>query len=70
MCIRDSGLPTELQEKIEELIDGKGLIRDGKRIKWPHVRAAMYDVESYPHAKNLFGPETHKKFLEAVKKLQ
>ncbi len=43
---------------------------DGQRIKWPHVRAALYDVESYPYAKNLFGPETHKKFLEAARKLQ
>jgi hypothetical protein len=58
------GMPLDLQDKIQELIDGIGLSREGKRIKWTTVRAALEDVKKFPHAKQLFGAQkTWKEFV-------
>ncbi|HXZ02755.1 MAG TPA: UvrD-helicase domain-containing protein [Stellaceae bacterium] len=50
------GLSTEALGKIDELIDGRGLSRDGRRVKWPTMRDAAGDLETSPPARRLFGP--------------
>ena len=49
------GLSTEALVKIDELVDGRGLSRDGRRIKWATMREAAIDLENSPLAKRLFG---------------
>jgi hypothetical protein len=61
------GMTIELQEKIDDLIDGIGLDRDGRRIRWVNVRAALTDVQIHPHVKQLFGAQkTWKDFVDSV----
>jgi superfamily I DNA/RNA helicase len=50
------GLSTEALAKIDELVDGRGLSRDSRRIKWATMREAAIDLENSPLARRLFGP--------------
>jgi superfamily I DNA/RNA helicase len=61
------GMSLELQDKIDQLIDGTGLRRDGKRFKWASIGRALDDVKKHPYAKNLFGGQkTWKEFVSKV----
>lgn len=51
------GLSQEAQNKIEELVDGRGLISNGRRIRWQTMGALRNDLELAPYARNLFGPK-------------
>jgi len=53
----------ELQEKIFSLVDGRGLSRQGQRVKWRTIGDALNDVREHPRAKQMFGIELHKEFL-------
>jgi hypothetical protein len=50
------GLSTEALNKIDDLVDGRGLSRDGRRVKWPTMRDVANDLETSPLARRLFGP--------------
>jgi hypothetical protein len=50
------GLSTEALNKINELVDGRGLSRDGRRVKWATMRDAAADLARFPLARQLFGP--------------
>ena len=55
-CLLDLALVTpETLVKIDELLDGRGLSRDGRRIKWATMREATIDLENSPLARRLFG---------------
>lgn len=59
------GLSVQLQDKIEELINGDAVSRDGQRVRWRNIRSAYSDVLSHPTAKNIFGPTSWRKFVAA-----
>lgn len=63
------GLSLELQNKIFELIDGKGAIRAGSPVRWKNMKLAYKDVEMRTVPKQLFGPKTYKEFLGKVEEL-
>jgi hypothetical protein len=50
------GLSTEALAKIDEVVDGRGLSRDGRRIKWATMRDALEDLEKSATARQIFGP--------------
>jgi hypothetical protein len=64
------GLPTEALQKIDELVDGRGLSRDGRRIKWQTMRDAANDLETTPSARGLFGPGVRAELRNRVLALQ
>ena len=64
------GLSIDLQDKIDELVDGLGRTRDGQgSVAWRSIKAAYDDVVSKPLPKQLFGPKTHKDFIDLVKNI-
>jgi len=63
------GLSLELQDKIDELIDGRGRSRNGQSVAWPTMKAAYNDVLNKPQPKQLFGPTTHKEFIKVVERM-
>lgn len=48
------GFDTELQDKFAELIDGSGLIRNGKRIKWKNIGALLDDYDRHSGSDKVF----------------
>jgi superfamily I DNA/RNA helicase len=52
------GLSHEAQEKLRDLVDGRGLTRDRERIKWRTVRDLKMDLENSPKARGVIGPKT------------
>lgn len=52
------GLSHEAQEKLRDLVDGRGLTRNRERIKWRSVGDLKGDLEASPHARGVFGPKT------------
>lgn len=60
------GLSLELQEKIDELVDGIGRSRDGQAVAWRNIRSAYEDVLNRPRPKQLFGLKTYKDFIEKI----
>ena len=60
------GLSLELQDKIDQLVDGRGRSRNGQVIAWPTIKAAYNDVFNKPQPKQLFGSKTHKEFIEKI----
>lgn len=64
------GLPLTLVEKIRTLIDGKGVIRNGNRVKWRSLKTAAKDIESSPASRQAFGPANVERFRELISKLE
>lgn len=52
------GLSHEAQEKLRDLVDGRGLTRNRERLKWRTVGDLKKDLVSSPRARGLFGPKT------------
>lgn len=52
------GLTHEAQEKLRDLVDGRGLVRNRERVKWRSVGELKVDLESSPLARGIFGPKT------------
>jgi hypothetical protein len=52
------GLEVELQEKLEEFVDGRGMLqaRTQRRIKWKNIGALMDDLESGGGSGSVLGP--------------
>jgi AAA domain/UvrD-like helicase C-terminal domain len=52
------GLEVELQERLEEIVDGRGLIQAGtqRRVKWKNVGALIDDLESRGNSRSTLGP--------------
>lgn len=61
------GLSLELQEKLDELVNGVNLTRGDKQLSWLNIRSALADVKKHPYAKQAFGLERWKEFVERVK---
>lgn len=49
------GLSTDALQKIDELVDGVGLVRGGHRVKWETMLDAYDDLENQPVARQQFG---------------
>ena len=64
------GLPKDLIDKIETLVDGIGRSNKKHNTRWRTMGAAYADVRTTPSAKTLFGPKTHRDFLDFYEKLQ
>jgi len=52
------GLSHEAQEKLRDLVDGRGLTRNRERVKWRSVSDLKRDLGSSPRARSIFGPKT------------
>jgi hypothetical protein len=63
------GVSLEALEKIDELVDGKGLISGGQRVKWRTIGDMMTDINASPHARRLFGPKTSAEIIDAMARL-
>jgi hypothetical protein len=63
------GCSLELLKKIPELVDGQGLRRNGKRVKWATLGDAYGDVSSEPSARKAWGPVLHKEFSSMVESI-
>jgi hypothetical protein len=52
------GLEVELQEKLEELVDGRGMLqaRTQRRIKWKNIGALIDDLDSGGGGGSVLGP--------------
>jgi hypothetical protein len=52
------GLDVELQKRLEELVDGQGLVQAGtqRRLKWKNIGALIDDLESGGGSGAVFGP--------------
>ena len=52
------GLGVELQERLEEIVDGRGLTQAGTetRVKWKNIAALFYDLESHGNSRSVLGP--------------
>jgi UvrD-like helicase C-terminal domain len=52
------GLEVELQEKLEEIVDGRGLTQAGtqRRVKWKNIGALIDDLESRGNSRLVLGP--------------
>jgi superfamily I DNA/RNA helicase len=48
------GFDVELQARIEDLIDGSGLRRDGKRIKWKNIGVLLDDYDRFSGTQRVF----------------
>jgi hypothetical protein len=69
-CRHAIGLSLELQDKIDELIDGRGRSRaDGQAVAWPTIKAAFDDVVNKPVPKQLFGLKTYKEFVKRIEEM-
>jgi UvrD-like helicase family protein len=69
-CSDAVGLPSLLIDKLRNLIDGKGLIRAGARVKWKDIRQAKQDTTNEVKSRQAFGPEGINQFRELVKKIE
>ena len=52
------GLSLEAQDKLRELVDGRGITRDRQSLKWRSVGDLKRDLESSPRVRGMFGPKT------------
>jgi hypothetical protein len=52
------GLEVELQEKLEEIVDGRGLTQAGtqRRVKWRNIGALVDDLEARGNSRLVLGP--------------
>lgn len=59
------GLSTDAQEKLCELVDGRGLLEAGGRArrKWRSVGEALADLRRSPDARRRFGPKVSEELL-------
>jgi hypothetical protein len=61
------GLSLEAIKKIDELVDGVGLIRKQKRVRWRNMAILKDDLASQPSARLLFGPVVQAEIQERLK---
>jgi len=59
------GLTVDHQNKITELVDGKGLISSLKKenVKWRDMRSLSIDLDKNPNARSLLGTTLTKRIL-------
>jgi hypothetical protein len=50
------GLSLEAIRKVDELVDGVGLIRGKTRVRWRNMSTLLQDLESVGRAQQIFGP--------------
>lgn len=63
------GLAPELINKIRTLVDGKGLVRDRKRVRWKSLGEAATDFEKNAYARGEWGPSGARQFRDIVRQL-
>ena len=64
------GLSTEAIRKIDELVDGVGLRRDGRRVRWRNLETLYQDLENEPRARQMFGPVVQREVRQRLASLQ
>jgi len=62
------GLSVEAIRKIDELVDGIGLIRDGVRVRWRDMGTLLADIETQPRVRTFWGPVLHREVWERLRK--
>jgi hypothetical protein len=62
-----AGLSLEAQEKLCELVDGIGLTRGSRALKWRSVADLARDLENSPSTRAAFGPKLHSEIRAALK---
>jgi UvrD-like helicase C-terminal domain/UvrD/REP helicase N-terminal domain len=63
------GLSLEAIRKIDELVDGVGLIRNQTRVKWRNMATLLEDLEKPGRTQLIFGPVVQKEVREKLKPL-
>ena len=63
------GLSLEAIRKIDELVDGTGLIRNQQRVKWKTMSSLRHDLARFPRARQLLGPTVHQELLAKLNAL-
>jgi hypothetical protein len=63
------GLSLEAQEKLDELVDGRGLVRGTQRVKWRNLADLATDLENSPVARASFGSRTALEISSRLKEL-
>ncbi|KKJ78007.1 hypothetical protein WH95_06275 [Kiloniella litopenaei] len=63
------GLSKGALNKIDELVDGVGMTRNGNMIRWRNVGAMLTDLERSPRAKQLFGPKIQEEIRSKLSEL-
>jgi hypothetical protein len=64
------GLSVEAVRKIDELVDGVGLIRGKTRVRWRNMETLLQDLESSSRAQQSFGPVLHREVRDRLERLQ
>ena len=62
-------LSLELIGKIRSLVDGKGLVRDRKRVRWKDVGSAAEDFRRNAFARREWGPSVARQFNDLILRL-
>lgn len=63
------GLSLEAQEKLDELVDGRGLMRGTQRVKWRNLRDLANDLTTSATARATFGVKTAAEISHHLKEL-
>lgn len=63
------GLSHEAQQKLCELVDGRGMTRGRISVKWKTIGDLGKDLESNPRTRAMFGPVTSKELRENLSQL-
>jgi hypothetical protein len=60
------GLSLEAQEKLDQLVDGRGLLRGRERVRWRNIAELRGDLEQSAAARAQFGPRTFQEVIEVI----
>ena len=63
------GLSGDALLRIDELVDGVGLISDRKRVRWQTMGQLKEDLENQPSARAAFGPRVQMEIRGVLEKL-
>jgi hypothetical protein len=63
------GLSLEAQEKLDELVDGRGLTRGSQRLKWRNLGELAGDLDNSPIARTAFGAKTAQEVSARLREL-
>jgi superfamily I DNA/RNA helicase len=64
------GLSVEVQAKLKDLVDGQGLLRNSRPIRWRNVGMALDALGREPYVRALFGPKVAAEVREMGERLR
>ncbi len=64
------GLPVDVSAKIRQLVNGKGLRRGNRTVRWRTMGSALDACAQDPMSRQLWGPEVARKVIDLAARLQ